>query len=164
MGNSVTRVPAGVLCFCSELCAMPEILEMRRFQAHRGTSVYDHSVGVMRVSLRMAARFHMREARMRRLAVAAMLHDFYLYDYHGRRTLDGWHAWRHPAVALENASRLFELEPDVRNAIRAHMFPGTLFHVPRYSIGWVVSVSDKLCAVLELLGSRWAQDLRFSSG
>lgn len=148
-----TPLPAPVLGYYDSLKDMPEINKMRAFRAHRKFSVYAHSVAVANLSLWLAARFHVRTGNLPDLILAAMLHDYYLYDYHGHRTRNGWHAWRHPAVALENARRAFLLDARVEDAIRSHMFPGTLLHVPRYSTGWIVSLSDKICAVAELLGS-----------
>lgn len=159
-----TPVPAGTLALYRDLKQNPDILAMQAFTAHRGTSVYAHSVGVANLSLWIAAKIGMKGQKLRGLVLAAMLHDFYLYDYHGRRTrVRGWHAWSHPATALANAEELFDLDAPVRNAIRSHMFPGTLFHMPLYAIGWIVSISDKICAVSELLGSSRMQDIPFSA-
>lgn len=157
-----TPVPARYLTLYKDLKRNPDILKLRSYMAHRNTSVYAHSIGVANLSLWLAVRMHMKRRKLGNLILAAMLHDFYLYDYHGRRTkIKGWHAWSHPATALANAEKLFDLDAPARNAIRSHMFPGTLFHVPRYSIGWVISISDKICAICELLGSSRMQKIAF---
>lgn len=147
------RIDRRDLALYQDLKARPEILAMQDFTAHRDTSVYWHSISVANLSLLFASRFHMSQKHIRDLILAAMLHDFYLYDYHGRRVRNGWHAWTHPGTALANAMRLFDLSPAARNAIRSHMFPGTLFHMPLHAIGWIVSVTDKICAIFELFGS-----------
>lgn len=145
-------IPARILAAYEKLKADAHIKEMREHTAHGRTSVYAHSVSVTDLSLWIAVRTKLKRHRLENLIYAAMLHDFYLYDYHGRRTTDGFHAWRHPERALANAEKLFDLEPEVRNAIRCHMFPGTLFHMPLHAIGWIIVLADKICAVLELAG------------
>ncbi len=157
-----TPVPAQSLALYNTLKQHPEILRMQAFMAHRNTSVYHHSVSVVNLSLWLAMKLHIKRSKLRSLILAAMLHDFYLYDYHGHRIRsDGWHAWQHPALALYNAEKLFDLDQPARNAIRAHMFPGTLFHMPLYLIGWIVSISDKTCAILELLNSNRMLHIEF---
>ena len=84
-----------------------------------------------------------------------MLHDFFLYDYYvtGRIRKEGIHAWSHPKVALDNATKLFKLNKNQKNIIRSHMFPTTLFHPPLCREAWVVCMADKVCAIKELATS-----------
>lgn len=144
-------VPADALRLYEKLKMMPEIKRMEKFMAHRRTDVYLHSIGVTNVSLWIAHRTGLSYDKIPELVLASMLHDFYLYDYHGRRRQDGFHAWRHPVTAIHNAEKLFYLDPNVRDAIRCHMFPGTLFHMPKHAIGWIIVLADKICAIAELL-------------
>lgn len=150
----IQTMPQDAIELYTDLTHMPEIKAMENFTAHGHTSVYDHSVNVTKLSVKLARGARMKSWKFEHLVMAAMLHDFYLYDYHGRRRQDGFHAWRHPERALSNAEELFDLTPDVKNAIRCHMFPGTLFHMPLYAIGWIVSIADKICAIRELIHRR----------
>lgn len=160
---AVIKIPAPALAQYEKLKEDPAVLAMKEFKCHGGISVYEHSVAVTRAACRIANLFRMDPAKYVSLVTAGMLHDFYLYDYHGKRTkLGGWHAWRHPAVALENARRKYKIGPRQADAIRCHMFPGTLFHMPRYAEGWAVNLADKVCSILEYLHMRRYLDARLA--
>lgn len=147
------RIPAHAWMLFDAMAKDPRILEMKAFRQHRRTSTYDHVIAVTKAACWIAAKRKYGADRIEVIVKAALLHDFYLYDYHGMRTkLGGWHAWRHPEIALRNAERSFDIEPKVREAIRCHMFPGTLFHMPRHCEGWCVNIADKICSVLEYMG------------
>lgn len=152
-----TMIPYDAMAAFTRLKSMPEIRAMRTFRAHGRTSVYGHSIGVTNLSLWLAKRFRLEKSKYHDLILAAMLHDFYLYDYHGQRLRNGPHAWRHPETALKNAAALFDLGPVAREAIRCHMFPGTLLHMPLHAVGWIVSLADKICAIYELCRSEKMQ-------
>ena len=57
----------------------------------------------------------------------------------------------YPLLARQNAERCFALSPKVRNIIRSHMWPLTLFHAPSSREAVIVCIADKYCAVLEAL-------------
>ena len=128
---------------------------MKAFGQHGETDTYEHCCNVAAMALKIAFVFHLKEYKIRNAIVGAMLHDFYLYDYHGaRRTVRGFHAFVHPEIALENACAIFDLNDRQKNVIRSHMFPATLFHVPKCAEAWVVNLSDKYCAVREFVAYR----------
>ena len=87
----------------------------------------------------------MREEALSR---GALLHDYFLYDWHVRDPLRKKHAFFHPSAALENARRVFELSEVECDIIRKHMFPLTPVP-PRYREGWLVVLADKVCSVYE---------------
>lgn len=163
MANSTIMIPADAFALFDRLKREPEITAMGRFACHGGVSVYDHSVAVTRAACRIANAFRVRPEKYMAIVKAGMLHDFYGYDYHGCRTkMGGWHAWRHPAVALENARRAYGVDARQANAIRAHMFPGTLFHMPRCAEAWAVNLADKICSIMEYLHLRYWLDARLA--
>ena len=137
------------------LATDPAVQSMSQYNAHKNTNTLQHSINVTIGACWLAVKFRLSEEHIENAVMAGMLHDFYLYDYHGRRvTRDGWHAWRHPKIALQNAASIpgIAISKRAGNAIRSHMFPGTLFHMPLYAEAWLVSLSDKICATCELLG------------
>ncbi len=80
---------------------------------------------------------------------AALLHDYFLYDWHEHD--DGthrWHGFRHPATAERNARADFAIDDVVANSIRTHMFPLTPVP-PRHVEGWLVTAADKISATTE---------------
>ena len=122
---------------------------MKGFAHHAQTSVFAHSVAVANVCVALALRLRL-SVDMRALVRGALLHDYFLYDWHawdgGEHRLHGlFHAGR----ALKNARADFALSAVEENAILRHMFPLTPIP-PRCREGWIICLADKLCAACEL--------------
>ena len=122
---------------------------MRTYKQHGMTSIFSHSVNVACVSVWLAARLHLRVDE-RAMVRGALLHDYFLYDWHVSAREHRWHGFRHAGTALANASRDFELGDVERDVIRNHMFPLNPA-LPAYRETAIVCVADKLCAVQEFL-------------
>ncbi len=116
---------------------------------HKTVTVWLHSVGVTYYSLKIARVLHL-SVDERALVRGALLHDYFLYDWHDRERWHRFHGFRHPRLALENARRDFLLSPKERDIIRKHMFPLTP-KPPRCRESAIVCVADKICAVMELM-------------
>ena len=130
----------------------PNVLKMSKFKHHVIYTTYDHCLNVTKVGIFIGEKLKLSEEQMNNLIVGAMLHDYFLYDYYdGRITKDGIPAWSHSKVALRNAEKQFELNDNQRNIIRSHMFPTTLLHPPKCKEAFIVCISDKLCAIYEIL-------------
>lgn len=131
--------------------------ECRAFIQHGDVSVYDHVVSVAQQSCRMAdalARLGVRVDRAS-LVRGALLHDYFLYDWHDPDPSHRLHGFRHPFFALANASHDFALTPREKNVIVRHMFP--LVPVPpACREAWIVCCADKVCALRETVGPRVA--------
>jgi len=129
-----------------EIIASPEMQSMKKFIQHGDVSVYGHSLAVAAVSVKFAKFMGIRVNR-RSLIRGALLHDFFLYDWH-----DGWdllHGFKHPRLALKNAEKQFALNHKERNIIRKHMWPMTLINIPTHREAWIVCIIDKYCSLLE---------------
>ena len=84
----------------------------------------------------------------RRLIRGALLHDYFLYDWHVKDKSHRLHGFRHPYFALENARKEYELDPVLEDMIVKHMFP--LIPIPpKYRESWVLCIADKICASKE---------------
>ncbi len=123
----------------------PFVCQLRQYSQHTaGTTRYDHCLCVAYFSFTMC-----RWLRLdyRAAARGGMLHDLYLAQWPGSEdgTLARWRT--HPRAALENARR-YGLSAKEEDIIVKHMFPLTV-ELPRYGESYVVSVADKLAAVLE---------------
>ena len=126
---------------------------------HGDTSCYLHSIAVAWYSLRLARRLQI-PVHAEELVRGALLHDYFLYDWH-RKDSPRLHGLRHPFIALKNASRCCQLTWRERQIIQRHMFP--LVPLPplcREAV--LVCLVDKGCAVFETLQGRyrrllWAQ-------
>ena len=123
------------------------LAESCAYVQHGQTSTFLHCVAVAHVSFAIARALHLR-VREEALSRGALLHDYFLYDWHVRDPLRKKHAFFHPSAALENARRGFEISEVECDIIRKHMFPLTPVP-PRYREGWLVVLADKVCSVYE---------------
>ncbi|KXL53413.1 hypothetical protein CLNEO_13840 [Anaerotignum neopropionicum] len=113
---------------------------------HCNTSRLQHSINVSYYSFWVCYRMGWD---YRSAARAGLLHDLFFYDWRIKKGLRTNHASWHPRVALDNASKITELNKVERDAIRRHMWPCTLIP-PRYIESYVVTLVDKVCAVCEV--------------
>ena len=136
-----------ILELANELEHMGRYGELRRYTQHGEVSVYDHCLRVAHRALALSRRLRVR-VDARALVRGALLHDYFLYDWHERDAAHRWHGFRHPATALKNAERDFRLGDTERDMIAHHMFP--LVPVPpRRRESVLLCVADKLCAIRE---------------
>jgi uncharacterized protein len=91
---------------------------------------------------------------MESLVRAALLHDFFLYDWHTPDKMWSLHGWTHPVRAVENGRKYFAISDKEASLIRTHMWPWTLLHPPVCREGWIICLADKLCSAGETL-FRW---------
>lgn len=126
-----------------------KVQSMKQFTQHGNVNTYEHCVNVAIMSY-IIAKYVNWDVDMDTLLTGAILHDFYLYDWHdGRKRQEGLHCFSHPRVALCNASRYFLLTKKEKNIIRSHMFPATIFHPPTSKEALIVVMADKICATKE---------------
>ena len=78
----------------------------------------------------------------------ALLHDYFLYDWHKADPSHRLHGFYHPGTALRNARQDFALTPREENIIHRHMFPLTPMP-PATREAWIVCLADKYCAAAE---------------
>ena len=125
--------------------------ELKRFRQHGRHTVYDHCVNVARESLRIADRLGLKLDRAA-MVRGALLHDYFLYDWHEPDPNRPNHAFHHARMAWENARRDYDLGATEEDIIRHHMFP-VVPVPPRTTEGWIVNAADKACALTEPLPS-----------
>ncbi len=132
-----------------------EILKCEKYQAldtfiqHGNISCKKHSIRVAHISLSIN-RFLKLNCNEKSLVRGALLHDYFLYDWHIKEKWHNWHGFRHPKIAMKNAIRDFavtELEQDI---IKKHMWPLTIIP-PRRRESWIVSIADKYCSTMETI-------------
>ena len=145
-----------------DILADPLFQETRSLVHHGGeNSVYDHSVATARTAYSLARRFGLSAERIRSVTRAALLHDFFGYDWHSdwfknyTRQYSGWqrfrhmHAFIHGDIAAARAQERFGLTERQRAAIASHMFP-LAFSMPRSSEAWIITLADKVVASREM--------------
>ena len=114
---------------------------------HGSVSVYDHSLMVAALCVKIAAWCNIG-ADMRALVRGALLHDYFLYDWHDADKSHRFHGFIHAGRALSNAEKDFELSDIEKNMIKSHMFPLNPVQ-PRYRESVILCVADKICAARE---------------
>ena len=116
---------------------------------HGNTSCLLHSIAVAYYCYRLSVRFGFLKLNNRELIRGALLHDYFLYDWHIPDKNRPLHGFYHPTAALKNAESDFSLSERERDIIAKHMFPLTL-KPPAFKESYVVCLVDKVCSVYEI--------------
>lgn len=116
---------------------------------HGETSVYIHSISVAYLSLKLANSFKLKYD-IESIIRGALLHDFFLYDWHEKNKNHRLHGFRHPLTAYKNACKEYELNGIEKEIILRHMFPLTLLP-PLHMESILVCLVDKYCGIAETL-------------
>ena len=103
-----------------------------------------HSVAVAYVSFYIAEKYRIR-VNCHALIRGALLHDYFLYDWHEKDDSHKWHGFYHAGKALQNAMEDFELSEIEKETIRRHMFPLNPIP-PCCREAWIVTLADKICS------------------
>lgn len=81
------------------LCENGRFLQMASYIQHGDISVFEHSVGVAYMSVFIARSLHVKLHHMV-LIRGALLHDYFLYDWHEKDRRHCLHGLRHPRLAM----------------------------------------------------------------
>ena len=138
--------------------AAGDILESNNFMSTKGhiqhgdMTVNQHCVNVAKLSIAISEKLHIRCQREEMIR-GALLHDYFLYDWHvgDAKKPHNLHGFYHPGIALNNASRDYDLTPRERDIIEKHMWPLTPTKIPRCREAWIVTTADKWCSLLETI-------------
>ena len=122
--------------------------KLKSFTQHGNISTYTHCLRVAKRSFNLARGLHLK-TNEKELLKGAMLHDYFLYDWHDHG--DKLHGYHHPHIALKNAERDFGLTKKEQNIVKSHMWPLTLTHVPKSREAVIVCIADKICSIEETL-------------
>ena len=129
------------------------VLRMKRFIQHGRVSTYEHCERVAQLSYWLNRKLHLH-ADERALLRGAMLHDFFLYDWHEIDDSHKWHGFQHAGVARKNAVKHFGVGKREQQVIQSHMWPLNLTQLPRCREAWIVCLADKCCSLRETLFER----------
>lgn len=143
----------------SDILNNPYFLETKK-DLHHGTSKYEHSLRVARLSYKLGKTFN---ADIKATARAGLLHDFFF----GTRKEKPENSYlRHPVTAANNAKKYFNVSDLEAQAIKTHMFHQVLLKnmlpfvpwkekvsvkefKPKSKEGWIICASDLIVSVLE---------------
>ncbi len=138
------------ICTVRELLQVEQVLEMNRYIQHGNTSTLTHCLCVAYHSYRLALLLPM-QFHYKSLIRGAILHDFYLYDWHIPDKSHRLHGFVHPKFALRNARRYFNINSIEEDIIFKHMWPLTLRTAPSCRESFLVCIVDKVCSLAETL-------------
>lgn len=125
------------------------VKEMKNYRQHYNTSTFQHCLYVSYLNYKICKKLKLDYISATR---AGMLHDLFLYDWRNSRKelhLDGYHAFVHPKIALKNALKVFDLNKKEQDIILKHMWPVTLFSIPKYKESFIITITDKYSALKE---------------
>ena len=126
---------------------------LKDFIQHGNVTVYEHCLHVARISLKLNRKFKFK-CKERDLVRGALLHDYFLYDWHDSSAPGNihpkLHGFYHPGIALRNAVKDYSLTEREMDIIRKHMWPLTV-NPPRCREAWIVCLADKYVSTLETL-------------
>lgn len=131
-----------------DLLASDIVQQMWQYPHHRTVSTFWHSVYVSYLTYRLCGRLRLSQ---REAARAALLHDFYLYNWYLEKHAE-YHIWYHPKEAVKNAELYFEsLTAKQKNMILSHMWP-LFVEPPKSKEAYVLTLADKIAATKDLIG------------
>ncbi len=140
--------PAALIArHCSDILASPGMAVERECIQHGDTSVLAHSAAVT-AHCALIARSLQIPVDERALMRGAILHDYFLYDWHDPDPSHRLHGYTHPGTACRNAVRDFGVGTIEQNMIRHHMFPLTPTP-PTCREGVILCLADKIVATRE---------------
>jgi uncharacterized protein len=139
------EVPSDYLKIVMPILSNEEFRSLEYYSHHRGTSRLMHSVNVSYIAWLLAGKVGCDKKKAARVG---LLHDFCPYDFREKTPTGEHQAFYHPKAAAENSIRVFQIDAGEADDILTHMFP--LAHVPKSREGWIVTLADKVCAVMEL--------------
>ncbi|MEA5026453.1 MAG: phosphohydrolase [Erysipelotrichaceae bacterium] len=125
------------------------VMSMSKYRQHSDVDCLQHSINVAYQCYKWYKIYNLKIS-IESTITGALLHDFFLYDWHDKQGHSKLHAFNHPREALKNAQRSFKLNSIEEDIIVKHMFPLTL-RPPKYKESWLVLIADKYVASKELL-------------
>jgi len=137
--------------YLEEVMQVKKFLKMNRYIQHGNTTCLLHSIAVSYYSYRLA-KFLRLNIHEKELIRGALLHDYFLYDWHAKYKPTknvGLHGRVHPKIALFNARKDYDINRIEADIIARHMFPLT-FTPPKYKESVIVCIVDKVCSIYEV--------------
>lgn len=125
--------------------------ECANYMHHGDTSIKKHAITVTLLALNLSEKLNIK-VNKRYLIRGALLHDYFLYDWHDMKLKD-LHGFHHPTKALKEALKDFNLSRKEIDIIKHHMFPLT-YECPRCKESLLVCIADKICAWGETIDGR----------
>lgn len=137
----------------SDLLENSDVRNMNNFIQHSDITTFIHCTHVSFISYLICLKFGWC---YRDTARGALLHDMFLYDWHDKNVDRGkFHGFTHPRTALNNAEKsVCSLNDRQKDIILNHMWPLTIYRLPKYKETYIVTLADKICTSMEVMNIR----------
>lgn len=135
----------------SDILSSSNFRSTKKHIQHGNMTVNNHCMNVAKYSLAISRKLRIRCSE-RELIRGALLHDYFLYDWHSPEHVPIYklHGLFHPEKAYRNAAKEYRLTPREADIIKKHMWPLTVVP-PMCREAWIVTAADKWCSMLETL-------------
>lgn len=140
------------------ICEETNLLMLDNFIQHGNTTCLWHSIAVAYYAYCFSQFFNIK-CDEKSLIYGALLHDYFLYDWHIHDKFHRFHGFKHPKTALNNALKHYSLNKREIDIIKNHMFPLTLVP-PHHRESILVNLSDKICSSLETFNGHMYKNLK----
>ncbi len=140
--------------YAGDILASENFNSMKGYIQHGDMSVQEHCISVAKTSLAIKNKYNI-ECNTRDLIRGALLHDYFLYDWHIHDKVNPHrlHGFFHPGKALRNAKKEYYISTIQEDIIIKHMWPLTVVP-PLCREAWIVTMADKYCSLMETLRIR----------
>lgn len=136
------------ISLCRKTALSSRLPQTAGYLQHGSTSCLMHCIAVAYYSYQLSKKLRILKLNEKDLIRGALLHDYFLYDWHIKDSSRPLHGTNHPEIACRNAEQDFRLSDIERDIIRKHMFPCTIIP-PRYLESAIVCIVDKFCSINE---------------
>ena len=123
-----------------------KVQRMKQFIQHGNTSCFEHCYMASYYTYFICKKLHLD---YKSASKAAMLHDFFLYNWRIKEDYHRLHAFTHGKMACKNACLEFDLNDKEKEMITKHMWPITVIP-PKYKETYILTLVDKYCTMEEL--------------
>lgn len=137
--------------YAADILQSENFNKTKEYIQHGNMTVYEHCINVAKTSIRLIRFLHL-QCNKRDLVRGALLHDYFLYDWH-KPDIENphrLHGFFHPGKALKNAKKEYVLTKCQEDIIKKHMWPLT-FVPPMCREAWIVTAADKYCSFMETI-------------
>lgn len=124
------------------------LAQTKKYTQHSDMSVYQHCCHVAYMCCVLSMEIGIAVS-WKELIRGALLHDYFLYDWHEGPHPNFRHAFGHPSRAMRNALADYQLTKKEMQIIQRHMWPLTIMP-PTCREAWIIVLADKICTVLEV--------------
>ena len=141
--------------YIQDLLENKEIRQMDDYIQHGKVTTYEHCRRVTEATDALSKKLHLKHLDRKSMLRGAMMHDFYLYDWHkkddGSHKLHGYH---HAGKARDNADEILGATIKEQEIIETHMWPLTFTKIPKSREAWLVCLADKHVSMKETVMGR----------